>query len=57
MRIIENYTNNNYCIRVICTSKPINEENEDFIMKELKYVFKTVMHIPIINKVILTFIT
>lgn len=56
IRIIEYYTNNKYCIRVICTSKPMNEENEEFIMKQLTCIFKTVLHIPIIDKVTFAFL-
>lgn len=52
MRLIENYTDNRYCIRVICTAKPISQENENLFTKQFKHVFKTVIHVPSINKVL-----
>lgn len=53
MRMIENYTNNQYCIRVICTTKPLNQENENLFSKQFKHVFKTVLHVPLIDKVLI----
>jgi len=53
MRMIENYTNNQYCIRVVCTAKPLNQENENLFSKQFKHVFKTVIHIPLIDKVLI----
>ncbi|XP_060858422.1 peroxisomal ATPase PEX1 isoform X1 [Metopolophium dirhodum] len=50
MRMIENYTNNQYCIRVVCTAKPLNQENENLFSKQFKHVFKTVIHVPLIDK-------
>ncbi|XP_060847155.1 peroxisomal ATPase PEX1 [Rhopalosiphum padi] len=50
MRLIENYTNNQYCIRVVCTAKPLNQENENLFSKQFKHVFKTVIHVPLIDK-------
>ncbi|XP_025196709.1 peroxisome biogenesis factor 1 [Melanaphis sacchari] len=50
MRMIEKYTSNQYCIRVVCTAKPLNQENENLFSKQLKHVFKTIIHIPIIDK-------
>jgi len=51
MRMIENFTSNQYCIRVVCTAKPLNQENENLFSKQFKHVFKTVIHIPSIDKV------
>jgi hypothetical protein len=51
MRMIENYTNNEHCIRVICTVKPLNQENENLFTKQFKHVFKTIVQIPLIDKV------
>lgn len=53
MRMIENYTSNQYCIRVICTAKPLSQENENLFSKQFKHVFKTVIHIPLIDKVLI----
>ncbi|XP_027844705.2 peroxisome biogenesis factor 1 [Aphis gossypii] len=50
MRMIENYTRNQYCIRVICTAKPLSQENENLFSKQFKHVFKTVIHVPLIDK-------
>uniref|UniRef100_A0A2S2RAG7 Peroxisome biogenesis factor 1 n=3 Tax=Sipha flava TaxID=143950 RepID=A0A2S2RAG7_9HEMI len=50
MRMIENYTNNEHCIRVICTVKPLNQENENLFTKQFKHVFKTIVQIPLIDK-------
>lgn len=56
MRMIENYTNNQYCIRVICTAKPLNQENVNLFSKQFKHVFKTVLHVPLIDKVLIKFV-
>lgn len=53
MRMIENYTRNQYCIRVICTAKPLSQENENLFSKQFKHVFKTVIHVPLIDKVLI----
>lgn len=51
MRLIENYTDNRNCIRVICTAKPLSQDNENLFNKQFKLVFKTVVHVPSIDKV------
>lgn len=51
MKIIKNYTSNSYCIRVICTIKPLSQDLENVFSKQLKDVFKTVIHVPLIDKV------
>jgi len=53
MRMIENYTNNQYRIRVVCTAKPLNQENENLFSKQFKHVFRTVIHVPLIDKVLI----
>jgi len=53
MRMIENYTNNQYCIRVVCTAKPLNQETENLFSKQFKHVFRTVINIPLIDKVLI----
>jgi len=53
MNMIESYTHHRYAIRVICTVKPLNQENENLFTKRLKNVFKTVIDIPVIDKVII----
>ncbi|XP_015379787.1 PREDICTED: peroxisome biogenesis factor 1 isoform X2 [Diuraphis noxia] len=44
------YLRNQYCIRVVCTAKPLNQENENLFSKQFKHVFRTVIHIPPIDK-------
>jgi len=51
--MIENYTNNQYCIRVVCTAKPLNQENENLFSKQFKHVFRTVIHVPLLDKVLM----
>lgn len=51
MRMIEEYTNKNSSIRVICTAKPFNEEHENLFSKQFTHVFKTVIRVPLIDKV------
>lgn len=53
MRMIENYTNNQYRIRVICTAKPLNQDNENLFSKQFKHLFRTVIHVPSIDKVLI----
>lgn len=49
--MIENYTSNSSCIRVICTAKPLSQENENLFSKQFKDVFKTTINVPVIDKV------
>lgn len=51
MRLIENYTSNRYCIRVVCTAKPLSQENENLFTKQFKHIFRTVINIPLIDNV------
>jgi len=51
--MIESYTHKRYAIRVICTIKPLNQENENLFTKQFKNVFRTVIHIPLIDMVII----
>ncbi|VVC44744.1 ATPase, AAA-type, core,ATPase, AAA-type, conserved site,Peroxisome biogenesis factor 1, N-terminal [Cinara cedri] len=50
LRMIEEYTNYNNSIRVICTAKPFNEEQNNLFSKKFKHVFKTVIQVPSIDK-------
>lgn len=52
MKMIDCYTSGQNCIRVICTSKPFSQDNQNLFNKEFIDVFKTIISIPEINKVI-----
>lgn len=49
--MIENYTHKRYAIRVICTAKSLNEENKKLFTTQFSNVFKTIINIPLIDKV------
>lgn len=55
MKLIKNYTSLQDHIRVICTVKPLRESHETLFSKQLKSVFKTVITVPAIDKVIQKF--
>ncbi|XP_050529647.1 peroxisome biogenesis factor 1 isoform X2 [Daktulosphaira vitifoliae] len=50
MKMIDCYTSGQNCIRVICTSKPFSQDNQNLFNKQFIDVFKTVINIPKIDK-------
>jgi len=52
MKLIENYTSMQHHIRVICTTKPLSQSNENLFSKRLKNIFKTITTVPSIDKVL-----